>query len=185
MSSAIKQWEKDWEQILKEYDDKVLLSQGQILVIGCSTSEIIGKQIGTAGNIQVAEVIFQPLLKLREQTGIHLAFQCCEHLNRAIVVERETAESYQLEEVCVVPIPKAGGSMAAYAYNHLKDPVVVESIRAHAGIDIGDTFIGMHLKQVVVPVRTSFTQLGNAHITFARTRPKLIGGNRAVYETCK
>lgn len=182
MSASLQQWEKDWNEILKEFHEQVSLTKEQILIIGCSTSEIIGKKIGTEGSIQVAQMIFHSLLKWREKTGVHLAFQCCEHLNRAIVVERETAKSFQLEEVTVVPVPEAGGSMAAYAYNHFKDPVVVETIRADAGIDIGDTFIGMHLKQVAVPVRTSFTELGNAHITFARTRPKLIGGHRAVYE---
>lgn len=112
-----------------------------------------------------------------------MAFQCCEHLNRALVVEKELAIRERLEEVSVVPVPQAGGAMAAFAYRHLQDPTVVEFIKADAGIDIGDTFIGMHLKHVAVPVRVSVKTLGEAHVTLAKTRPKLIGGPRAVYDT--
>lgn len=158
------------------------LREQHILVIGASTSEVRGEHIGTSGNEEIAASLFEPLQELSKRHGFHLAFQCCEHLNRALVVERVTMERFALEEVTVIPVAKAGGAMAAYAYTHFQDPVVVERIQAHAGIDIGDTFIGMHLRQVAVPVRPSIKQLGSAHVTMARTRPKLIGGVRAVYE---
>ncbi|MNC62402.1 hypothetical protein D3C75_1124200 [compost metagenome] len=120
--------------------------------------------------------------RAREQAGFYPVFQCCEHLNRALVLEREALDQYPLlEPVSVVPVPKAGGSMAAYAYRTFKDPVVVEAVRAHAGLDIGGTLIGMHLRPVAVPVRPSVRMLGHAHLQMAYTRPKLIGGERAVY----
>lgn len=172
---------QDWLEMLKEFHQTVELRAGHILVIGCSTSEVAGEHIGTAGSEQIAEAIFQELDQLRRETGIELAFQCCEHLNRALVVEEEVAYRLNLEIVAAVPVRKAGGSMAAHAYQQMEHPVLVESISAHAGIDIGDTFIGMHLKRVAVPIRLSRHQLGQAHVTFAKTRPKLIGGERAVY----
>lgn len=169
------------KRFLAEFQQQVSLSSEHILVIGCSTSEVIGKKIGTAGTTEVAEMIFTELKKWRDETGVQLAFQCCEHLNRALVVEKETALAKQLEVVSVIPVRSAGGAMAEYAYNHMNDPVVVEFLKADAGIDIGDTFIGMHLKHVAVPIRTSIRQVGHAHVTLAKTRPKLIGGARAVY----
>ncbi|MGG5179876.1 TIGR01440 family protein [Bacillus sp. MM09(2025)] len=172
---------QDWLEMLKEFHQMVELRAGQILVIGCSTSEVAGEHIGTAGSEQIAASIYQELDQLRRETGIELAFQCCEHLNRALVVEEEVAFRLNLEIVAAVPVRKAGGSMAAHAYQHMEHPVLVESIEAHAGIDIGDTLIGMHLKRVAVPVRLSRHQLGHAHVTFAKTRRKLIGGERAVY----
>lgn len=153
----------------------------QVLVIGCSTSEIAGEKIGTSGSMKVAEIVYQEADQFAGKTGVSLAFQCCEHLNRALVVEREIAERNNLEIVSVIPISSAGGSMATYAYQQMKDPVVVEFIKADFGIDIGDTFIGMHLKHVAVPVRVSLNSIGYAHVTLAKTRPKLIGGERAVY----
>ena len=125
------------------------------------------------------------LSAFQAKTGVGLAFQCCEHLNRALVLPREIAEERGYDEVSVVPVRKAGGSMATYAYQQIKDPVVVEHIQAEAGIDIGDTFIGMHLKHVAVPIRTSIKEIGYAHVTLAKTRPKLIGGERAVYSNTK
>ncbi|MGE6630351.1 TIGR01440 family protein [Bacillus sp. NPDC077027] len=172
---------QDWFEMLKEFHQKMELRGGQILVIGCSTSEVAGEHIGTSGSEQIAQSIFSELATLKQETGIELAFQCCEHLNRALVVEEETACRLQLEVVAAVPVRKAGGSMAAYAYKQMEHPVLVETIAAHVGIDIGDTFIGMHLKRVAVPVRLEKNRLGQAHVTFARTRPKLIGGERAVY----
>ncbi|GAA0320041.1 TIGR01440 family protein [Bacillus carboniphilus] len=177
----LKQAQLDWKQILQEFESQVSLNQKKILVIGCSTSEIAGERIGTAGTDQVAEMIFQELKELQGRTGVHLSFQCCEHLNRALVVEEATAEKYGLEPVTVIPVRKAGGAMATFAYKHFQKPVVVESLQAHAGIDIGDTFIGMHLKAVAVPIRVSKKEVGHAHVTLASTRPKLIGGERAVY----
>lgn len=152
-----------------------------IVVVGCSTSEVMGERIGKAGNLEVAEAILDGLLPILRERGLYLAVQCCEHLNRALVVERECAERYNLELVTVVPHPKAGGALAATAMKRFSDPAVAESIAAHAGIDIGDTFIGMHLKRVAVPVRLDIDRIGEAHLTLARTRPKLIGGARAQY----
>ncbi|GLI83991.1 UPF0340 protein [Rossellomorea marisflavi] len=176
------QLKQAFQTILQEFHDQVPLRKGQVLVIGCSTSEVMGERIGTAGAIDTAELIYEELRKYADKSGVSLAFQCCEHLNRAIVIERETAETKNLDEVTVVPVRKAGGAMATHAYHRFLDPVIVEHIKADAGIDIGDTFIGMHLKHVAVPVRVSVRSLGHAHVTLARTRPKLIGGNRAVYE---
>lgn len=176
------QLKQAFQTILQEFHDQVPLRKGQVLVIGCSTSEVMGEKIGTAGTIDTAELIYEELRKYADKSGVSLAFQCCEHLNRAIVIERETAETKNLDEVTVVPVRKAGGAMATHAYHRFLDPVIVEHIKADAGIDIGDTFIGMHLKHVAVPVRVSVRSLGHANVTLARTRPKLIGGNRAVYE---
>ncbi|HZG59016.1 MAG TPA: TIGR01440 family protein [Anoxybacillus sp.] len=181
MSLDLQQWKQQWQTILQEFRQQVPLSPEQIVVIGCSTSEVIGQKIGTAGTTEVAEMLFNELKKLQEETGIQLAFQCCEHLNRALVVEKKTAVENKMEIVSVIPVRSAGGAMAEYAYQHLQEPVVVEFIKADAGIDIGDTLIGMHLKHVAVPVRTSLKQVGHAHVTLAKTRPKLIGGARAVY----
>ncbi|WP_270568145.1 TIGR01440 family protein [Bacillus sonorensis] len=179
----MKNLEQTWTSILEEFHTEAGLRADQVIVIGCSTSEVAGEHIGTSGSEDIAAAIYSGLETLQQKTGAALAFQCCEHLNRALVVEKETAEAWRLPIVFAVPVPKAGGSMAAYAYKKMKEPVLVEQIAADAGIDIGDTFIGMHLKPVAVPVRVSENKLGEAHVTLARTRPKLIGGVRAVYET--
>lgn len=181
MLTDLQKWEQELKEILQQFKEQTTLKKGQIFIVGCSTSEVIGEKIGTAGTLDVAAFIFNQLKKFQEETGVHLAFQCCEHLNRAIVVEKETQERYGLEEVSVIPVQNAGGAMATYAYEHFQHPVVVETIKAHAGIDIGDTLIGMHLKPVVVPIRVSKKFIGSAHVTLATTRPKLIGGARAVY----
>ncbi len=157
------------------------LNQGEILVVGCSTSEVVGERIGSASNIEVARSILDGLLLGIKDSKIYLAIQCCEHLNRALVVEKECAHKYNLEIVSVIPHEKAGGSLSAVAMERFLQPVVVENIAAHAGIDIGDTFIGMHLKSVAIPVRLSNISIGKAHLTLARTRPRLIGGARAKY----
>lgn len=181
----IQTWEQQWKTILDEFQAQVSLSSRDLLVIGCSTSEVVGKKIGTSGTFEVAAMLFRQLEQLRKKTGVALAFQCCEHLNRALVIEREVAEKRNLDEVTVIPVREAGGAMAAYAYEHLTDPVVVEEVKGEAGIDIGSTLIGMHLKQVVVPVRVSNNWVGNAYVTLAKSRPKLIGGERAVYRKSK
>lgn len=157
------------------------LKPGEILVLGCSTSEVLGYRIGSASNVGIAQAILEGIEEALKGTGVHLAVQCCEHLNRALVVEEETAEKYGLTEVTVLPVPHAGGAAAATALRRFKHPVVVESIQAHAGIDIGDTLIGMHLRPVAVPVRSEIKRIGHANLVMARTRPKLIGGKRAVY----
>lgn len=175
------QWTKEFELILKEYTNQVSLTSNDLLVIGCSTSEVIGQKIGTHSTMEVAEMLMEQLLNLTYNTNVHLAFQCCEHLNRALVVSKKTANYFSLEEVLVKPSPKAGGAMATTAYKKLKEAVVVEKIKATAGIDIGSTFIGMHIKEVVIPVRITQKTLGSALVTLATRRPKLIGGPRAEY----
>ena len=169
------------QTLLSELLEVAQMKKGQILVVGCSTSEVLGERIGTSSSLEVAEAIMAGLYPLVEKQGLHLAVQCCEHLNRALVVSEACLEQYKLEQVTVYPHQKAGGSLPYVAMQTLPNPVVVESIRAHAGIDIGDTFIGMHLKPVAVPVRGSIKEIGQAHVTMARTRPKLIGGERAKY----
>lgn len=161
---------------------KAQLKPGQIVVLGCSTSEIQGQHIGKAGSVEIATAVLEPLLELTKKKGLYLAVQCCEHLNRALVVEAQAAEKYLLEEVRVYPVPLAGGATAATAMDIFSHPVVVEQVRAHAGLDIGQTLIGMHLKPVAVPVRLPIKVIGAANVTAARTRPKLFGGKRAVYE---
>ncbi len=172
------------EQLTKAIADLQVhfpFERDHILVVGCSTSEVVGKKIGTAGTIEVADEIFRVLQGLQQQTGVQLAFQCCEHLNRALVVTKETAREARLTEVKVVPVHSAGGALASHAYQALPNAVIVENIQGDVGIDIGDTLIGMHLKAVAVPLRSTIKEIGQAHLTMAYTRPKLIGGNRAVY----
>lgn len=168
-------------QVIDELQEAAQLTADQILVIGASSSEVIGQRIGTAGSSEVARAIVDGVLAARDQYGFQVAFQGCEHINRALVTERAAMEQFGLEEVTVVPVPKAGGAVASEVFRRLQQPVVVEHVKAHAGIDIGDTFIGMHLRHVAVPVRPSIKTIGEAHVTMAHTRPKLIGGARAVY----
>ena len=166
--------------VMNELIDKAELKSGDIAVIGCSTSEIIGSKIGTDSSPEVAKTVFESLYETALEKGIYLAFQCCEHLNRAIVVERDAVPFAEI--VNVVPQPKAGGSMATAAYANFKNPVVIEEIKADAGIDIGFTLIGMHLKKVAVPLRLENNKIGEALVLAARTRPKFIGGIRAAYD---
>lgn len=166
----------------KELIEKAEIKNGDVVVIGCSTSEVIGKKIGTSGTVEVAQEIFNGLCSVFSENGIYLAAQCCEHLNRAIIIEKEKADMLSLERVCVVPHPHAGGSFATAAYRTMKNPVAVEEIKADAGIDIGTTLIGMHLKRVAVPLRLENNTIGEAKLSAARTRPKYIGGERAKYE---
>ncbi len=170
------------EQLLAEMAEQTNLEPGTLFVVGCSTSEIAGSRIGTAGAIEIGEMLFEPLTEFAKKHQLFLAFQGCEHINRALTIERKAAEKFKLDPVAVIPVAHAGGSMSAYAYRHMEDPVVVEEIRASAGIDIGQTLIGMHLKPVAVPLRTSIGKIGDAIVTVATTRPKLIGGTRAIYE---
>ena len=167
--------------VFGEFLAKTDFKAGQIIVIGCSTSEVRGSRIGKDGNSAIAEALYTAVAPLAAEKGLYLAFQCCEHLNRALVVERDVAEKYDLDEVSVVPYPHAGGSMASWAYRAFSDPVVAETIQAHGGIDIGETLIGMHLKRVAVPLRLENRQIGQACVNAAFTRPKLIGGMRAKY----
>lgn len=169
------------KKAVSELIDTAGLKKGDILVVGCSSSEIMGGKIGQLSSLDAANAVFDGLYPLLRENGIYLAAQCCEHLNRALIVEKECAEKYGLEQVCVMPQPKAGGSFATVAYQSFEAPVAVEEISAQAGIDIGNTLIGMHLKRVAVPVRLSVKHIGEANIVCARTRPKLIGGARACY----
>ena len=158
------------------------LERGDIFVVGCSSSEIVGGRIGHASSLEAAQAVFAGIYPALQERGIWLAAQCCEHLNRALVLERDCARQYGYDPVCVVPQPKAGGSFATTAWKSFTAPVAVEHIRAHAGLDIGGTMIGMHLRDVAVPVRLSLDHIGQAILLCARTRPKLICGSRAVYE---
>src|SRR5690625_330245 len=167
--------------IVHEWLERSLLKYNDVLVIGCSTSEVAGKRIGTSGSKMLAEVIYKAIQTLKAKASIQLAFQCCEHLNRALGVERKTMYDLNLKELTVIPYPSAGGSLASYAYEQMEEPVVVEAILADAGMDIGQTMIGMHLKHVAVPLRFKQRTVGRAQLTVARTRPKLIGGHRAKY----
>jgi len=158
------------------------LNPEQILVVGCSTSEVGGAGIGTFSSPELAEIVFAGIYQATTEANVYLAAQCCEHLNRALILEEAATLKYGYEQVNVVPQPKAGGSFATAAYKNFKQPVAVEHIKAHAGMDIGDTLIGMHLKDVAVPVRISVKTIGEAHVACARTRAKFIGGERAVYD---
>ena len=167
------------QAVTEELIEKAALKAGQILVVGCSTSEVLGSKIGTNSNPDTAKDIFQALHDTAKKHGIYLSIQCCEYLNRASSTERSAVPFGEI--VNVVPQPKAGGSLATQAYAGLEDPVAVEEIKADAGIDIGFTLIGMHLKKVAVPVRLEHNRIGEAMIVAARTRPKFIGGERAIY----
>ena len=172
---------KQTKDVLRELMEKADLKQGQILVVGCSSSEIGSFKIGSHSSGEIGQAVYEALYEELKPAGIYLAAQCCEHLNRALIVEEECAEKYGLEQVNVVPQLKAGGSFATAAFSAFENPAAVERIQAHGGIDIGDTFIGMHLRPVAVPVRTSVREIGSAHVTCARTRLKCIGGERAAY----
>ena len=162
--------------------DAANLQPGDLFVVGCSSSEIVGNVIGKGNSMEAAKAVFDVIYPLLEAKGVYLAAQCCEHLNRALILEAEAAQKYGYDPVCVVPWEHGGGSFATTVYRSLQHPVAVEHIRAHAGIDIGQTLIGMHLRDVAVPVRVDIKQIGRAAITCAKTRPKLIGGERARYE---
>ena len=168
-------------QIVRELLQVSGARPGQILVVGCSSSEIVGQRIGKGSSLEAARAVFEAIEPIVKEYGLYLAAQCCEHLNRALIVERECAEKYGYEPVCVMPQPKAGGSFATTAFESFRDPVAVEHIKAHVGLDIGGTLIGMHLRDVAVPVRLSLDHIGCAIVLCARTRPKYIGGERAKY----
>lgn len=169
------------EAAVRELLELADLRPGSLVIVGCSSSEIMGARIGKGSTPEAAEAVYEVIASMLEEKGLLLAAQCCEHLNRALIVERETAEKFGYEPVCVIPQPKAGGSFATAAWKHMKDPVAVEHVKASAGLDIGCTLIGMHLKDVAVPLRLAVKRIGEATVSAARTRPKLIGGVRAVY----
>lgn len=178
----LKLMEKQAREAVTELLDTSGLKAGDIFVVGCSSSEVLGGHIGKASSMDAARAVFEGIYPVLKERGIWLAAQCCEHLNRALIVESACAEKYGYDPVAVVPQPKAGGSFATTAWQTFENPVAVEHIRAHAGMDIGGTLIGMHLRDVAVPVRLSLDHIGQALLLCARTRPKFIGGSRAVYE---
>lgn len=181
----IEEIEKESKEIIEEFFEEVSkkteIRKGSILVLGCSTSEVLGGRIGKESSLDVAESIYNGFKNELDKRGIYLVSQCCEHLNRALVIEREVAEKFGLEIVSAVPQMHAGGSFPVTVYKNMKEPVLVEEVKADFGLDIGDTLIGMHLKKVAVPVRLSTKTLGKANLTCAYTRPKYIGGERAKY----
>ena len=170
--------------LCKEFIEKAKLKKGQLFIVGCSTSEVLGEKIGTASSYSTAGALFQGIYRAAKEAELFLCTQCCEHLNRAVITEREAALAHGFMPylVNVIPKEKAGGSFSTVAYESFTDPVALEKVRADGGIDIGDTFIGMHLKEVAVPLRLSKNALGSAHLTAARVRPKFVGGSRAVYD---
>lgn len=177
LSEISRQTEKIIAELLASHPQKA----GSVFVIGCSSSEVAGGSIGKDSSAEIGKAIFETAERILSEKGIFLACQCCEHLNRALVVERECAEKYGLDEVSVVPWIHGGGSFATAAYYGFKEPVVVEHIKAAAGLDIGSTLIGMHLNEVAVPVHPKQKFVGKAYVTAAYSRPKLIGGERARY----
>lgn len=182
MNDDMTQISEEAYRAAKETLDAAKLKEGQIFVVGCSTSEVGGAAIGTFSSPDLAEAVFGGIYQAVQEAGVFLAAQCCEHLNRALIIEEEAAERYSYEIVNVVPQPKAGGSFATTAYKAFESPVAVEHVRAHAGMDIGNTLIGMHLRDVAVPLRIRTRQIGDAPVVCARTRAKFIGGGRAVYD---
>ena len=168
--------------VMNELLDNHPIKEGSIFVIGCSSSEVAGGKIGKNSSAEIGQAIFETVNKICRDRGLYPAFQCCEHLNRCLVIDSECAEKFGYEPVSVVPWLHGGGSLATAAYHGLHNAVVVEHIRASAGIDIGDTLIGMHLKDVAVPVHPQIDSIGEAHVVAAFCRPKLVGGERARYE---
>lgn len=173
--------EKELEKALAELFEAAKGKPGQVLIVGCSTSEVLGKKIGTAGSAETAGALWKAIDRFCRKKKLRAAVQCCEHLNRALVVDRALLEEKGWQEVFAVPRPTAGGALAAAAWKGMKDPALAETIQADMGLDIGTTLIGMHLKRVAVPVRLETRKIGEAPITAARTRPPYTGGPRAVY----
>ncbi|SCU34459.1 UPF0340 protein ECTR2_1970 [Staphylococcus xylosus] len=172
---------EDLKLLLNELKAQSFFKVDELCIIGCSTSEVIGERIGSVGSMEIAQEIFEALKEIENETGVSFVFQGCEHINRAVTIEKSNFDPLIMEEVTVVPDVHAGGSLATYAYQHMVDPMVVEHISVPKGIDIGQTLIGMHIKRVAIPERTSVKQIGEAIVTIASSRPKKIGGERAKY----
>lgn len=172
---------RDAKRVVAEFLEQAKLKKGNLVVIGCSTSEIAEHHIGSYSNAELGEAVFVAMYEELRKAGMAVSTQCCEHLNRALIMTEADAERFGYEVVNVVPQPKAGGSFSTAAWKHMDNPVAVEHVQANAGIDIGDTLIGMHLRPVAVPVRIEHPAIGGAHIVCARTRPKYVGGERAHY----
>lgn len=180
--SELERYQQQLTQALEEYFEQVTLEKNDLFVLGCSSSEVSGGIIGKNSNFDIGKMIVSTIKNKLTEKGLHLAVQGCEHINRALVIEREVAKHHSFEIVSVVPALHAGGAASVAAFQLFDDPVVVEKITAQGGIDIGDTSIGMHIQHVQVPVRTTVKEIGGAHTTYLRSRPKLIGGTRAKYE---
>lgn len=178
--SQLEEIKKEARSLALELCETAHLKKGQLVVVGCSSSEIAGHKVGSLSSPEIGLAVFEGIYSVLKERGIYLAAQCCEHLNRALIVEREAVAGKEI--VNVVPQPKAGGSFATAAYKKFGDPVAVEEIQADAGLDIGGTLIGMHLKKVAVPLRLTAARVGKAPVNAARTRPKYIGGGRASYD---
>ena len=178
----IEQIKKEARTAIEELIEVSGIKQGEILVIGCSSSEMTGGVIGKASAPEAANALLDEIYPILSEKGIFLAAQCCEHLERALVIEREYAEKHNLEIVNVIPVPKAGGSNATTAFEFFDDPVVVDGVKADAGIDIGGTLIGMHVRRVAVPLKMVNNKIGEASVICARSRPRFVGGERAVYD---
>ncbi|PHK49105.1 TIGR01440 family protein [Staphylococcus edaphicus] len=172
---------EDLKLLLEELKSRSFFNTNELCVIGCSTSEVIGERIGSVGSMEVAKEIFDSLKEIEYETGVSFVYQGCEHINRAVTIEKSQFDPLTMEEVTVVPDVHAGGSLATYAYQHMDEPIVVEHISVPKGIDIGQTLIGMHINHVAIPERTSVKQIGEAIVTIASSRPKKIGGERAKY----
>ncbi len=181
LTLSLEQIVLDTQSAMAELAEAAKLKAGDLVVVGCSSSEICGGVIGHASSPEMGKAVAEAILAFCRDRGLFLAAQCCEHLNRALIVEEAAAEKFGYEPVCVRPMPKAGGSFATAVYEAMEAPVAVEHIRAKAGLDIGGTMIGMHLKEVAVPLRLQVKTIGAASVAAARTRPKLIGGQRACY----
>ena len=175
-------YKEEAKKAVSEVIEASKIKPGELFVVGCSSSEIIGKKIGTDSNVEVAKEVFAAIYEVLSEKGIYMAAQCCEHLNRALIIEAEAAAKFGYAPVNAVPQPKAGGSFATAAYNTFRHPVAVEKISAKAGMDIGETLIGMHIAPVCVPLRISVKKIGEANLICARSRLKFIGGARAVYD---
>ena len=174
--------ERQSRKAVEELLQVAKLEKGDIFVVGCSSSEVTGKKLGTSSSYETAKAVFNGIYPILKEKGIYLAAQCCEHLNRAIVIEHDIAKQLRIPRANVIPQIKAGGSFATITYENLENPCVVETITAQAGMDIGGVLIGMHLQQTAVPVRLSIDHIGEAILICARTRPKFLGGSRAVYD---
>ncbi len=178
----LEELKKQGEAAARELLQQAYTQPGDLFVVGCSSSEIGGEKIGTGSSLELAQAVFAGIEKAVKEKGLYLAAQCCEHLNRALVVEEEAYKAHRLKRVNAIPQPKAGGSFATAAYQAFQKPVLVEEVEAAAGMDIGGTLIGMHLQRVAVPVRLSISKIGEAGLLCARTRPPFTGGQRAVYD---
>ena len=167
---------------MEELLERAKLPKGALVVVGCASSEIMGSNIGKGSTPDAAEAVYSTVAPLLSERGLYLAAQCCEHLNRCVVMEKETLRDYGCTQVKAIPQPKAGGSVPAAAWKMLREPALALAVQADAAIDVGDTLVGMHIRPVAVPLRGAYRRLGEANLVQAYSRLPYIGGARAVYE---